>query len=130
GTITPEALRAVLREDTSVVILGYANNEIGTIQPIAEIGAIARELGIPFHIDAVQALGQIPLDFAGLGASAMTITAHKIGGPVGIGALLLDRTAAPTPVLHGGGQERGVRSGTLDVAGAIAFAAAVDLATA
>ncbi len=133
GRLDLAAAEAELRRDperTALVTVMAANNEIGTIQPIAEIGAIARELGIPFHIDAVQALGQIPLDFAGLGASAMTITAHKIGGPVGIGALLLDRTAAPTPVLHGGGQERGVRSGTLDVAGAIAFATATDLATA
>ncbi|PAK95756.1 cysteine desulfurase NifS [Brevibacterium casei] len=132
GRLDLTAAEAELRRDperTALITVMAANNEIGTIQPIAEIGAIAGELGIPFHIDAVQALGQIPLDFAALGASAMTVTAHKIGGPVGIGALLLDRAAAPTPVLHGGGQERGVRSGTLDVAGAIAFAAAVDLAT-
>ncbi|RAG74285.1 cysteine desulfurase NifS, partial [Burkholderia multivorans] len=118
GRFEPVYAAAGLRSDperTALVTVMAANNEIGTIQPIAEIGAIARELGIPFHIDAVQALGQIPLDFAGLGASAMTITAHKIGGPVGIGARLLGRTAAPAPVLRGGGQERGVRSGTLDV---------------
>lgn len=116
-------------ERTAVVSLMAANNEIGTLQPLAEIGAAATELGVPFHIDAVQALGQIPLDFASLGATAMTITAHKIGGPVGIGALILDRAAAPAPILHGGGQERGVRSGTLDVAGAVAFATAIELAT-
>ncbi|MDN5737234.1 MAG: cysteine desulfurase [Brevibacterium aurantiacum] len=116
-------------ERTALISIMAANNEIGTLQPIAEIGAAAKELGIPFHIDAVQALGQIPLNFAELGATAMSITAHKIGGPVGIGALLLDRGAAPAPILHGGGQERGVRSGTLDVAGAVAFAKAVELAT-
>lgn len=133
GRLDLAAAEAELRRDpdrTALVTVMAANNEIGTIQPIAELGALAVELGVPFHIDAVQALGQIPLDFSALGATAMTVTAHKIGGPVGIGALLLDRGAAPTPVLHGGGQERGVRSGTLDVAGAIAFAAAADLATA
>ncbi|WP_339392647.1 cysteine desulfurase family protein [Brevibacterium metallidurans] len=132
GRLDLAAAEAELRRDpdrTALVTVMAANNEIGTIQPIAELGALAAELGVPFHIDAVQALGQIPLDFSALGATAMTVTAHKIGGPVGIGALLLDRGAAPTPVLHGGGQERGVRSGTLDVAGAIAFAAAADLAT-
>lgn len=132
GRLDLDAALSELRrepERTAVISIMAANNEIGTIQPIAEIGAAAAELGVPFHIDAVQALGQIPLNFADLGATAMTITAHKIGGPVGIGALLLDRAAAPAPILHGGGQERGVRSGTLDVAGAVAFAKAVELAT-
>lgn len=132
GRLDLDAALAELRrepERTAVISIMAANNEIGTIQPIAELGAAAKELGVPFHIDAVQALGQIPLDFAALGATALTITAHKIGGPVGIGALLLDRAAAPAPILHGGGQERGVRSGTLDVAGAVAFAKAVELAT-
>ncbi len=132
GRLDLDAALTELRRDperTALVSVMAANNEIGTLQPIAEIGQAAFELGIPFHIDAVQALGQIPLDFAALKATAMTITAHKIGGPVGIGALLLDRAASPTPILHGGGQERSVRSGTLDVAGAVAFAAAVDLVT-
>lgn len=133
GRLDLDAATAELRRDperTALISVMAANNEIGTLQPIAEIGEVAAHLGIPFHIDAVQALGQIPLDFAVLKATAMTITAHKIGGPVGIGALLLDRGATPTPILHGGGQERSVRSGTLDVAGAVAFAAAVDLVTA
>lgn len=132
GRLDVDAALAELRrapESTALISVMAANNEIGTLQPIREIGEVAAELGIPFHIDAVQALGQIPLDFAGFRATAMTITAHKIGGPVGIGALLLDRAATPTAILHGGGQERGVRSGTLDVAGAVAFAAAVDLVT-
>ncbi|WP_025778592.1 cysteine desulfurase family protein [Brevibacterium sp. VCM10] len=132
GRLDLDAALTELRRDperTALISVMAANNEIGTLQPLAEIGEIAAELGIPFHIDAVQALGQIPLDFAALKATAMTITAHKIGGPVGIGALLLDRAATPTPILHGGGQERSVRSGTLDVAGAVAFAAAVDLVT-
>ncbi|TGD11414.1 cysteine desulfurase family protein [Brevibacterium sp. S111] len=132
GRLDVDAALAELRrapESTALISVMAANNEIGTLQPIREIGEVAAELGIPFHIDAVQALGQIPLDFAEFRATAMTITAHKIGGPVGIGALLLDRAATPTAILHGGGQERGVRSGTLDVAGAVAFAAAVDLVT-
>ncbi|SDS37901.1 cysteine desulfurase [Brevibacterium siliguriense] len=132
GRLDLDAALTELRRDpdrTALISVMAANNEIGTLQPIAEIGEAASELGIPFHIDAVQALGQIPLDFAALKATAMTITAHKIGGPVGIGALLLDRGATPTPILHGGGQERSVRSGTVDVAGAVAFAAAVDLVT-
>lgn len=132
GRLDLDAALTELRRDperTALISVMAANNEIGTLQPIAEIGQAAAEIGIPFHIDAVQALGQIPLDFAALKATAMTITAHKIGGPVGIGALLLDRAATPTPILHGGGQERSVRSGTLDVAGAVAFAAAVDLVT-
>src|SRR5699024_5115671 len=116
-------------EATALISVMAANNEIGTLQPLREIGQAAAELGVPFHIDAVQALGQIPLDSAEIGATAMTITAHKIGGPVGSGALLLHRSAAPTPILHGGGHERGLRSGTLDVAGAAAFAAAVELVT-
>jgi cysteine desulfurase len=132
GRLDLEAAAAELRRDperTALISVMAANNEIGTLQPVRGIGELAAELGIPFHIDAVQALGQIPLDFAAFQATAMTITAHKIGGPVGIGALLLDRSATPTPILHGGGQERGVRSGTLDVAGAVSFAAAVELVT-
>ena len=132
GRLDLDAALTELRRDperTALISVMAANNEIGTLQPIAEIGEVAAELGIPFHVDAVQALGQIPLDFAALKATAMTITAHKIGGPVGVGALLLGRRATPAPILHGGGQERSVRSGTLDVAGAVAFAAAVDLVT-
>ena len=102
----------------------WANNEVGTVQPIAELAALAREHGIPFHTDAVQAAGQLPVDFAASGADAMTITGHKFGGPVGAGALLLARGVQPVPVLHGGGQEREVRSGTLDAPAIRAFAVA------
>lgn len=116
-------------ERTALVSVMYANNEIGTLQPIAEVVSLAHAHGVPVHTDAVQALGQVPLDFAGLGVDAMTLSAHKIGGPVGVGALVLARDLAPVPVLHGGGQERKVRSGTLDVAGATAFAEAARLAT-
>jgi cysteine desulfurase len=107
----------------------WVNNEVGTVQPVAELAAVAREHGIPLHSDAVQAAGQLPVNLAGTGATALTITAHKIGGPVGVGALLLARGADLVPVLHGGGQERDVRSGTLDAPAIRAFAVAVELAT-
>ncbi len=106
----------------------WANNEVGTIQPIAELAAVAAEHEIPFHSDAVQAAGQLPVSLAESGATALTITAHKIGGPVGAGALLLARGTEPVPVLHGGGQERDVRSGTLDTAAIAGFAIAADWA--
>jgi cysteine desulfurase len=89
---------------------------------------MAAERGIPFHTDAVQAIGQIPVDFAASGVAALTLTGHKLGGPMGVGALLLGRDVECAPLLHGGGQERDVRSGTLDVAGIASFAAAVQLA--
>lgn len=120
---------ATAPERTALVSVMFANNEIGTLQPLAEVTALAHEHGVPVHTDAVQALGQVPLDFAGLGVDAMSLSAHKIGGPVGAGALVISRDLAPVPVLHGGGQERSIRSGTLDVAGATAFAAAATAAT-
>ena len=106
----------------------WANNEVGTIMPIAELAAVAAEFDVPMHSDAVQAVGQIPVDFAASGLSAMSIAAHKFGGPTGVGALLLRRDTACVPLLHGGGQERDVRSGTPDVAGAVAMAAAAEVA--
>ena len=102
----------------------WANNEVGTVQPVAEVVALAGRFGIPVHSDAVQAFGSVPVNFQESGLAAMSISAHKIGGTVGVGALLLGRAVTLTPVLHGGGQERGVRSGTLDTAGIAAFAAA------
>jgi cysteine desulfurase len=125
GRVQPDTLRAAVDRDpgtVAVISVMWANNEIGTIQPVAELAAIAREHGIPFHTDAVQAVGQLPVTFA---ADAMTITGHKIGGPVGAGALLLAKGLDPVPVLHGGGQERDVRSGTLDTAAIAGFAAAI-----
>src|SRR5690349_18525296 len=116
------------RDEIAVVSVQWANNEVGTVQPIHELSRLAAESGIPFHTDAVQAVGQIPVDFAASGAAAMTVTGHKVGGPVGVGALLLGRDVACTPLLHGGGQERDVRSGTLDTAGVAAFAVAVETA--
>jgi cysteine desulfurase len=122
---------AIGRDPASVALISvmWANNEVGTIQPIAELAELAAEYQIPFHSDAVQAAGQLPVSLAGTGATALTITAHKIGGPVGTGALLLAKGAQPVPVLHGGGQERDVRSGTLDVPAIRAFATAVQVAT-
>lgn len=104
----------------------WANNELGTVQPVQQIADLCREAGVPFHSDAVQALGHLPLDLAGVGADAVTISSHKIGGPFGVGALIVDPRAELTPVLHGGGQEREIRSGTLDAPGIAAFAVAVE----
>jgi cysteine desulfurase len=128
GRVDPDALAALPADDIAVVSVQWANNEVGTVQPIAELAAVAAAAGIPFHTDAVQAVGQIPVDFAASGAAALTLTGHKLGGPVGVGALLLGRDVACTPLLHGGGQERDVRSGTLDTAGVVAFAVAVETA--
>jgi cysteine desulfurase len=108
----------------ALVTVMWANNEVGVVQPVAELAALAREHGIPVHTDAVQAAGQLPVSFAASGADAMTITGHKFGGPVGAGALLLARGVQPVPVLHGGGQESEVRSGTLDAPAIRAFAVA------
>jgi cysteine desulfurase len=130
GSVTPAALRQALDEndDVAVVSIMWANNEVGTILPIAELAGVAAEFGVPMHSDAVQAVGQIPVDFGASGLSAMSVAAHKFGGPTGVGALLLRRDTACVPLLHGGGQERDVRSGTPDVAGAVAMAAAAKVA--
>ena len=131
GRVDPDRLADLLtryRDEIAVVSVQWANNEVGTVQPIPELARLAAEAGVPFHTDAVQAVGQIPVDFAAGGVAAMTVTGHKVGGPVGVGALLLGRDVACTPLLHGGGQERDVRSGTLDTAGVAAFAVAVEMA--
>jgi cysteine desulfurase len=131
GRVHPEALRAALDAecaDVALVTTMWANNEIGSVQPVPALAAMAAECGIPFHTDAIQAVGQVPVDFAASGAASLTVTGHKLGGPVGVGALLLGRDIACTPLLHGGGQERDVRSGTLDAAGVVAFAVAVESA--
>jgi cysteine desulfurase len=132
GVLSPAMLAtAVERDPASVGVISvmWVNNEVGTVQPIAELASVAAEHQIPFHSDAVQAAGQLPVSLAGTGATALTITAHKIGGPVGVGALLLAKGVQPVPVLHGGGQERDVRSGTLDVPAIRSFAVAVQAAT-
>jgi cysteine desulfurase len=126
GCISVTELEHVISKTPhAFVSIMWANNEIGTIMPVAEIARVCRQFGVPFHTDAVQVLGQIPLDVEELGADAITIASHKIGGPFGVGALILDPQATVTPVLHGGGQEREIRSGTLDAAAVAGFAAAV-----
>jgi cysteine desulfurase len=129
--VHPEALREAIErnpDDVALATVMWANNEIGTVMPVAELAAVAREFGVPMHSDAVQAVGQLDVDFAASGLDALTLSGHKIGGPYGIGALLLGRDQTPVPVLHGGGQERHVRSGTLDVPAIAAFAVAARLA--
>jgi cysteine desulfurase len=108
----------------------WANNEVGTVQPIPAIADLAHEFGIPVHTDAVQALGQLPVDFAASGVDCLSVSAHKLGGPVGSGAVIARRGLELTPVQHGGGQERGARSGTLDAASVRGFAVAAMLASA
>ncbi len=127
GMLGPETLRAVISQapdQVAVISVMWANNEVGTVQPVSELAAVAREYGIPFHTDAVQAAAQLPVDFSASGADALTVTGHKLGGPVGVGALILARGVEPVPVLHGGGQERDIRSGTLDTPAIRAFAVA------
>jgi len=128
GRVSPQAVRTALEADpdgVALVSVMWANNEVGTINPIAEIAAVCAEFGVPLHTDAVQAVGAVPVDFADSGATALAFSGHKLGGPYGIGALLLSREAQCTPLLHGGGQERDVRSGTLDVPAIVALAEAV-----
>jgi cysteine desulfurase len=131
GRVDPAQLRALLAdhaEQVAVVSVQWANNEIGTVQPVTELAEVAREHAVPFHTDAVQAVGQLPVDFAASGVDALTVTGHKLGGPVGVGALVLGRSVECVPLLHGGGQERDLRSGTLDVAGIAGFAVAAEAA--
>ncbi|MCU1686215.1 MAG: iscS [Amycolatopsis sp.] len=130
GRVSPETLRAAIESDPDAVALVtvmWANNEVGTINPIAELAAVCAEYDVPMHTDAVQAVGAVPVDFGASGVSALTLTGHKVGGPYGVGALLLARDTACTPLMHGGGQERDVRSGTLDVPAIHAFAAAIEV---
>ena len=131
GRLDLDAFRAAVESDpmsVALVSVMWANNEVGTVQPIADVVAIAHEHGVPVHTDAVQAVGQVPVDFAGSEVDAMTLTGHKIGGPYGVGALLLRREVQLTALLHGGGQERDVRSGTIDAPAIAGFAAACELA--
>lgn len=128
GRISPDALSAALRDDTALVSLGHANNEIGTIQDLAALSAVTRAAGVPLHVDAVQSAGW--LDLRELGADAISIAGHKLGAPKGIGALAVRGRVPLEPLLHGGGQERGRRSGTENVAGAVGLATALQLAEA
>ena len=137
GRMRLDALRTELDRDAASVALVtmlWANNEVGTIQPVEEVARLTARAGVPLHVDAIAAYGQVPIDFRGLrrttdapagaGLVALSVSAHKIGGPAGIGALVLDRSASVEPLVHGGGQQRKVRSGTQDVAAAASFAAA------
>ncbi|MCA4132123.1 cysteine desulfurase family protein [Arthrobacter sp. M4] len=128
GVVTPDAFRAALRPTTAVASIMYANNEVGTVQPVAELARVAHSLGVPFHTDAVQAAGWLPLDVESLGVDAMSISGHKIGAPKGSGVLYARGRQKLEPLVHGGGQERGRRSGTENVAGAVALSTALTLA--
>jgi cysteine desulfurase len=131
GMVDPDAVRRAITDKTVLITIMWANNEIGTIHPIAEIGKIAKEKGIVFHTDAVQAIGKVPVDFEKAGVDLASITAHKIYGPKGIGALYV-RSKGPrvriTPQMDGGGHERGMRSGTLNVPGIVGLGAACEIA--
>ena len=128
GRVDVGALKDALAADpdgVALVSVMWANNEVGTVQPIGEVTRLAHEFGVPVHTDAVQALGTLPVDFAASGVDCLTVSGHKVGGPIGVGALLARRGLELVPVLHGGGQERKIRSGTLDAAAVHAFAVAV-----
>ncbi len=128
GLVSPDDLAEALRDDTTLVSIQLANNEVGTVQPIAELAALTGERGVPFHTDAVQAAGWLDLDVGRLGVQALSISGHKIGAPKGVGLLYVQRRTPMEPLLHGGGQESGRRSGTENVAGAVGLAAALRLA--
>jgi len=128
GLINLDEARDALRPDTTLCTVMYANNEIGAVQPIAALAKLCRAHGVPLHTDAVQAAGWLPLDVAGLGVAALSLSGHKLGAPKGIGVLMVKGRRSLEPVLHGGGQERGKRSGTENVAGAVGFAHALTLA--
>lgn len=128
GIVAPETLRAALAEcpdEVALVTVMWANNEVGAIQPVHELAAIARAAGVPMHSDAVQAAAQLPIDFASSGLAAASFAGHKLGGPHGSGVLLLGRQVGCVPLLHGGGHERDLRSGTSDVASVLGLAAAL-----
>ena len=123
GRVDLDALEAALAEDVALVTLLWANNEIGTIQPVADVVRLATVHGVPVHADAIAAYGQLPIDFSTSGLAALSVSAHKAGGPHGIGALVLGRGTRIEALIHGGGQQRDVRSGTQDVPAAVAFGA-------
>lgn len=125
GRVAPESLAAALRTDTVIASVMTANNEIGTIEPIAALAAAAKAAGVLFHTDAVQAVGHIPVDVSAMHVDLLSLAGHKFGGPKGVGALYIRKGVRIAPLLHGGGHERGLRSGTENVAGAVGMAAAL-----
>ncbi|HEY6928647.1 MAG TPA: aminotransferase class V-fold PLP-dependent enzyme, partial [Thermoanaerobaculia bacterium] len=131
GQISPEQVREAVTDQTILVSLMLANNEVGTIHRIGELGAVCREKGVLFHTDAVQGFGKIPFDVEAMKVDLASVTAHKLYGPKGVGALFV-RSRSPrvrlTPLMYGGGHERGLRSGTLNVPGVVGFARAVEIA--
>lgn len=127
GFVDPAAVREALRPNTTLVSVMAANGEIGTIEPLQEVGAVCRERGVAFHSDATQAVGKVPLDLDAAGVSLLSASAHKVYGPKGVGILIARRGTRPEPLLIGGGQEKGLRSGTVNVAGAVGMAAALEL---
>lgn len=129
GCIRLEQLdRELSAGNVALVTSLHANNEVGTVQPVRAICELAERHGVPAHIDAVSSLGSLPVSLHEFGAAAVSVSAHKVGGPVGVGALAVSRTVTADALLHGGGQQRGMRSGTLDLAGNAAFAAALEVA--
>ena len=129
GYVDPEQIRRALREDTVLISVMAANNEIGTLEPVAEIGRIAQENGIVFHTDAVQAVGAVPVDVNAWNADLLSLSAHKFGGPKGVGALYVRKGTRIDPLIHGGEQERGLRAGTENTAGIVGLGKAIEIAT-
>ena len=129
GIVKIVDLKKAIRDDTILITVMHANNEIGTIQPIAEIGKIAKEKGIIFHTDAVQTFGKIPVDVEELGVDLLSLSSHKIYGPKGVGALYIRKNTKLVPQIHGGGQERGLRSGTENIPGIVGFGKAAEMAS-
>jgi cysteine desulfurase len=130
GRVEPENLRQTITQNTILVSIMHANNEVGTIQPIAELSSIAHERGVMFHTDAVQTVGNIPVDVKVLGVDLLSLSAHKFYGPKGVGALYLRKGVPLEPLILGGGQERGIRAGTTNVAGIVGLGRAAEIALA